>query len=298
MEHYAGIDVSLESASLCVVNATGRIVREAKVASEPEVLIGWFGALGFAVARIGLETLLQHPRLQPFLDEADDPPVADAVLQELDQPGMADRVEERPDIGIENPADAASLDPNRERIQRVVLAAPRSKPIAEAQELRLVDRRQNHDHRRLDNFVLDRGDAERPLPAIRLRNLGPTRRQRSIRSGVDTPMEIGKIRFPIFFVHVPRHRIDARRRPPFQGEERGSKRVNGDMVQERRQLLLPVPGDRFPYTGLRLCHGCPALRPDRALQLRIPHGPAPSLHRLRRGSPRFVRRLHWYYGRV
>jgi transposase len=55
MEHYAGIDVSLESASLCVVDANGRIVREAKVASEPEVLIGWFAGLGLAVARIGLE---------------------------------------------------------------------------------------------------------------------------------------------------------------------------------------------------------------------------------------------------
>jgi len=47
--------VSLETASLCVVDATGRIVREAKVASETEVLIGWFRNLGFAVARIGLE---------------------------------------------------------------------------------------------------------------------------------------------------------------------------------------------------------------------------------------------------
>jgi transposase len=59
MEYYAGIDVSLESASLCVVDATGRIVREAKVASEPETLIGWFRDLGldlgFAVTRIGLE---------------------------------------------------------------------------------------------------------------------------------------------------------------------------------------------------------------------------------------------------
>ena len=36
MEHYAGIDVSLERSSVCVVDATGRIVREAKVASEPE----------------------------------------------------------------------------------------------------------------------------------------------------------------------------------------------------------------------------------------------------------------------
>jgi hypothetical protein len=55
MEYYAGIDVSLESASLCVVDATGRIMREAKVASEPEVLIEWFRDLGFAVTRIGLE---------------------------------------------------------------------------------------------------------------------------------------------------------------------------------------------------------------------------------------------------
>src|SRR6267143_1829718 len=55
MEHYAGIDVSLESASLCVVDATGRIVREAKVASEPDVLIEWFRGLEFAVTRIGLE---------------------------------------------------------------------------------------------------------------------------------------------------------------------------------------------------------------------------------------------------
>lgn len=55
MTYYAGIDVSLESASVCVVDATGKIVREAKVASEPEELIAWFGALGLALERIGLE---------------------------------------------------------------------------------------------------------------------------------------------------------------------------------------------------------------------------------------------------
>jgi transposase len=55
MEHYAGIDVSLESASVCVVDASGRIVSEAKVASEPDVLIRWFGNLGVEVSRIGLE---------------------------------------------------------------------------------------------------------------------------------------------------------------------------------------------------------------------------------------------------
>ena len=55
MEHYAGIDVSLECSSLCVVDAMGKIVREAKVASDPEALIAWFGSLGLQVVRIGLE---------------------------------------------------------------------------------------------------------------------------------------------------------------------------------------------------------------------------------------------------
>jgi transposase len=55
MDHYAGIDVSLECSSGCVVDANGRILREAKVASEPEALIAWFGSIGFGVERIGLE---------------------------------------------------------------------------------------------------------------------------------------------------------------------------------------------------------------------------------------------------
>jgi transposase len=55
MEHYAGIDVSLELSSVCVVDTAGRIVREAKVPSEPEALVRFFGQLGVPVTRIGLE---------------------------------------------------------------------------------------------------------------------------------------------------------------------------------------------------------------------------------------------------
>src|ERR687897_284637 len=55
MEHYAGIDVSLEFASVCIVDAQGKIVKEAKVASEPEVLIAWFASHRVPIARIGLE---------------------------------------------------------------------------------------------------------------------------------------------------------------------------------------------------------------------------------------------------
>ncbi len=42
MEHFAGIDVSLEQSSVCVVDGAGRIVRETKVASEPEALVRFF----------------------------------------------------------------------------------------------------------------------------------------------------------------------------------------------------------------------------------------------------------------
>jgi transposase len=55
MNYYAGIDVSLGSSSLCVVDARGTIFREAKVASEPSALISWFLGLGVGLERIGLE---------------------------------------------------------------------------------------------------------------------------------------------------------------------------------------------------------------------------------------------------
>src|SRR4051812_27038534 len=41
-EHYTGIDVSLEGSSVCGVDAKGKTLREARVASEPEALIVWW----------------------------------------------------------------------------------------------------------------------------------------------------------------------------------------------------------------------------------------------------------------
>jgi transposase len=55
MDYCAGIDVSLELSSVCVVDSSGKIVRETKVASEPEALLQHFADLRLPVIRVGLE---------------------------------------------------------------------------------------------------------------------------------------------------------------------------------------------------------------------------------------------------
>ena len=59
------------------------------------------------------------PAFNHFSDETDDSLIANPVLDEPDQPFVADRVKERSDIGVENPADVGSLDPVRKRVQRI-----------------------------------------------------------------------------------------------------------------------------------------------------------------------------------
>ena len=55
MEHYAGIDVSLELSSVCIVDAKGTIVKETKVESDPGSLALFFQGLGIPITRIGIE---------------------------------------------------------------------------------------------------------------------------------------------------------------------------------------------------------------------------------------------------
>jgi transposase len=55
MKHCAGLDVSLKETAICIVDETGKIVREAKVTTEPEEIVAFFTQAGFEYLRVGLE---------------------------------------------------------------------------------------------------------------------------------------------------------------------------------------------------------------------------------------------------
>src|SRR6202166_3272173 len=55
MDHFSGLDVSVKETSVCIVDETGRIVREVKVASEPEALLAVLVNPTYRFKRIGLE---------------------------------------------------------------------------------------------------------------------------------------------------------------------------------------------------------------------------------------------------
>jgi transposase len=55
MEHYAGLDVSVKETSVCVIDGTGKVIQEVKVATEPDAIRTVLVDDTFAIERIGLE---------------------------------------------------------------------------------------------------------------------------------------------------------------------------------------------------------------------------------------------------
>ena len=56
MKYYAGLDVSLGTTAICIVDETGRITAEKKVSTCPEAIATWIGQHATSLERVGMET--------------------------------------------------------------------------------------------------------------------------------------------------------------------------------------------------------------------------------------------------
>jgi transposase len=69
MEHYAGLDVSLQMTAVCVIDERGRVVLEGKVPSEPAAIAAFLQPYAETLAVAGLEAGLLAPYLYSGLVE-------------------------------------------------------------------------------------------------------------------------------------------------------------------------------------------------------------------------------------
>src|SRR6266516_3567420 len=115
---------------------------------------------------------------------------------------------------------------------------------------------------------------------------------------MNSSMQVREVALEVLLVVAPCQSVHTRSSMLFEGKELRFEQIGADVVQERGEpLLLPFLRSQ-PYAFQPLGHACPARRPVRVVLVRIPFGPSPSLHRLRGGLLRVVRRLPHYYGRV
>ena len=80
------------------------------------------------------------------------------------------RIQECPDVKIQHPVHFLARDADVERVQRLMLAAPRPKTIRKSQKVLLPDLVENRPNRVLDHFVFQRRDSQWSLPPIAFRD--------------------------------------------------------------------------------------------------------------------------------
>jgi hypothetical protein len=80
-------------------------------------------------------------------------------------------VEEGTNVRIEHPVHPPRGDPHTERIERLVGTPTRPEPVGEPLEVPVVDLVEDDHHSVLDELVLQRRDAQRPLPPVGLRDV-------------------------------------------------------------------------------------------------------------------------------
>src|SRR5215467_10030523 len=145
MDYFAGLDVSVKETSVCIVDNAGKIVREARVASEPEALLQVLTNTICRLKRVGLEAGLLSQWLYSVLAEAGLPVICvetrhmQAVLKA--QINKTDRNDARSiaqmmRVGLYRPVHVKTLRSQRLRMLLTHRKLLQSKAIAIENDLR------------------------------------------------------------------------------------------------------------------------------------------------------------------
>ena len=110
--------------------------------------------------------------------------------------------------------------------------------MREAEKVLFVDGIEHLDDGPLDQLVFQRGDAERPLPPVRLRDVCPTNRTRSERAPLKAGRQVLEVGLQSLAIVLPGLAVDARGGISLQREVRRSQTLDVvDVVQQRGEPL-------------------------------------------------------------
>jgi len=190
------------------------------------------------------------------------------------------------------------MESHTQRIQRLVRAAPRPKPVRKALEVHLINLIENGHHGLLNDFVRQRRDAQRALPPVGLRYIDSSRGLCPVRTTVNPAVQIGKPTLQPGLILFPSHAIHPGRSLPLQRVKAVPEQIHAQMVEQSRETVPSPFPSRLTHTAQSLGHPFPALCRASVGRSDVLLGPRPSLPYLRRGLSLVVRQVHRYYGAV
>ena len=155
-------------------------------------------------------SLLQDAGFQPFVDHPSNDAVRDSLVEEAPEMAVVDRVEVTLNVDIDAPPHTAAHAGGAQSVERLVGRAAGPEAIRAGEEVLLVDRLQHHRHSALRHLVFEGRDAERPLRAVRFRDVGPAHRRCVIAARANAIQEVRQIGLEVRFVVRRRHAVDAR----------------------------------------------------------------------------------------
>src|SRR5580658_1692712 len=226
-------------------------------------------------------TVLRNSGLQPFLDQPQHPAVGHAVLNELQRPFVIHVVKESSNVRIEHPLHSLAMDSHTKRIQRLMRAATRPESIRKASKVHLVNLVEDAHHSLLNDFVLQRRDAQRSLSTVGFRNVDSSRWLSPIRSTMNTAVQISDATFQSVLILLPRHTVHSRRSLPLQRVKAVPEQVNAQVVEQSSEPFLFPCLCYFSHTAQPSGHSFPALCRTCVGLSDVLLGPHPSLPGLR-----------------